>query len=469
MNRETLNTDLLIIGAGPGGYVAAIYAARKGLDVVLVDRQYLGGTCLNVGCIPTKALVKAADLYLEMREAHKFGLKAESVTFDLGEIIDRKDAVTSTLVGGIMTLLDKNKVRFLKGSCEFTGTKTARIDQGDKQVDVGFKNAIIATGSKTKHLPIPGTDLDLVYDSDKLLANKILPKTLVVIGGGIIGMEFAFVYGRMGVNVQVIEFLPQILPSLDKDLSQRLHRYAKQANITITTGAKVTGIARNEAGQAVVTYIHKDEEKHAEGDLVLEAVGRGPVIEGLQLEKAGIIRDRQNAITVDRRMRTNVPGIYAIGDVTNIMQLAHVASHQAIVAVDNIVGTAKEMDYQAVPSVIFTAPQIATIGKNENDLQAGNVPYTITKVPFAANGKALIMDNSQGFIKLLADPDTGTLLGAAVFGGDAETLIAPLTVAMQSGMTASELKETIFAHPTMAELVHEGAMGLLGEAIHYLG
>jgi len=468
MEHNHIQTDLLVIGAGPGGYVAAIYMAKKGLDVVLVEKEFVGGTCLNVGCIPTKALVRSADLYESLNGASRFGVLAENVKVDMEKVIGRKDEVSASLVKGIDFLLEKHQVRVIKGTASFKSDTLVEFTSGTEVTDCIAKDIIIATGSKARHLPIKGIDNPLVLDSTRILANDKLPERMVVIGGGIIGMEFAFIYGRLGVNVEVLESLPSILTMVDRDLSQRLIRYAKLANINITTNAEVKAISKTDNGKASVVYLHKGETKSIEADLVLEAVGRSPNTEGLGLENTLIETNRQGAITVNRKLETNVPHIYAIGDVTNIMQLAHVASHQALVACENILGTSTEMDYDHVPSVIFTHPEIATVGKNETELTNAGIEYNVSKTPFSANGKAMIMDDAQGFIKMLFDPASGKVFGASVFGKDAEHLIAPLTLALKNNLDAKKIKDTIFAHPTTAELVHEGYLGLLKEAIHYL-
>ncbi len=468
MDNVTINTDLLIIGAGPGGYVAAIYAAKKGLEVTLVDKAYVGGTCLNVGCIPTKALVKSAEVYTEAKNASLFGVNVENATIDMKKVIERKVSITKTLVDGIQLLLSKNNVNVIQGTATFESNKIVRVSTDSGSILYEPTNIIIATGSKTKHLPIPGIDNDFVIDSEQLLDNSILPEKMTVIGGGIIGMEFAFIYGHFGVKVDVLEFLPSILPTIDKDLSQRLIRYAKQNNITITTNAQVTKIEKSEQGNVKISYIHKADVKTIDADLVLEAVGRIPCTDGLGLTNTSIATGKTGNIPVDKAMRTALSNIYAIGDVTNIMQLAHVASHQALVAVDNILQTESEMNYDFVPSVIFTVPQIATVGKSEIDLIQSGVEYTVSKVPFSANGKALIMDNALGFIKLIQNAATKELVGAAVFGGDGEHLIASLTLAIKNKLSYKEIKDTIFAHPTISELIHEAFLGLNKEAIHYL-
>jgi len=384
----------------------------------------------------------------------------------MDKIIDNKNDIKDKLVTGIEFLLDKYKVKTIKGYASFLNNSEVLI-KGETESVISAKDIIIATGSKTKHLPIPGIDNPLVIDSEILLENRKLPEALNIIGGGIIGMEFAFIYASLGVKVNVIEFLPRILPGVDKEFSQRLARFTKQLDMTILNNAAVTKIEENN-GRALVWFDQKGKEQCLESDLVLEAVGRVPNMSGLGLEKTELIYDERKGISVDKHMRTNLNHIYAIGDVTNIMQLAHVASHQGLVAVDNILGHDKEMNYDAVPGVIFTMPQIATVGKTEEICQSQEIPYEIVKVPYSANGKALIMEAEAGYIKLLRDPNSKKLIGGMVFGKEAENLIAPITLAISNGLTAEAIQDTIFAHPTVMELIHEGSLGLDKLAIHFV-
>ncbi len=463
---KTIEKDLLIIGAGPGGYVAAIYAAKKGLDVTLVDGKWIGGTCLNEGCIPTKALVKSAEMYHDLLDGEHLGVSAKEIKVDLAKVIEHKDEVKDKLISGITYLLKKYNVEVIEAFAEFVNDEEVLIKTEEEYL-IKAKNIIIATGSKTKHLPIEGIKLDMVFDSEKMLNNKHLPKSMTVIGGGIIGMEFAFIYANMGVKVNVVEFLPRILPSIEKDVALRLVRFAKQLNIDIYTQSAVERIEEVE-GLLRVHFKRKDKEEYLDSEYVLEAVGRGPNLDKLNLEKTKIEFDKRTGIKVSKNMKTNLNNIYAIGDVTNIMQLAHVASHQALVAVDNILGEDKSMEYNAIPSVIFTSPQIATVGVTEEILKEKGVEYNIIKTPYSANGKALILESETGFIKLLQDKDTLEMIGATVFGKEAENLIASYTIAIQNKLKAEDIKETVFAHPTIQELVHESALGLNKEAIHFV-
>jgi len=457
---EKIKTDVLFIGAGPGGYVGAIYAKKQGLDVVLVDREWVGGTCLNVGCIPTKALVRSSERYHELQHEN-LGIDYKELSIDLSKVIDQKDAVKDRLVSGIGFLLKKHDITYIQGEARFVDHHSVQVS--DTLIEA--KDIVIATGSKPKHLPIEGREL--LMNSRALLDNKTLPKTMTVIGGGVIGMEFAFIYQQMGVDVTVIEFLPRILPGIDKELAMRLMPYAKKAGIKILTGAKVTRVEEKD-GQKHVYYERKELEAFVESDLVLEAIGRGPVVDGLGLENTELKYSEREGIKVNEMMMTNVDHIYAIGDVNNIMQLAHVASHQAMIAVDHILGKGKAFDILDVPSVIFTNPTIATIGLTEEMAKERGIDVDVIKVPYSANGKALILEGDRGYIKLLRNRDSKVLVGAMVLGKEAENLIGTFGLAIQNQMKAEDIYHSIFAHPTIQELVHESALGLDKLAIHYM-
>lgn len=461
---EKLQTDLLIIGAGPGGYVGALYAAKKGMKVTLVDKSRVGGVCLNEGCIPTKALVKSSRLYQSLFHSETLGISVENPSFDMNKIIDYKNNVKDKLVNGVIFLLERYNVKVIKGNATFKDNNTVIVSE---EIEITAKDIIVATGSKTKHLPIPGINSELVVNSKWLLDNRKLPTSLTVIGGGVIGMEFAFIYANLGVQVNVLEFLPKVLPSVDSELSTRLLRYAKQLNMKIVTNAKVTEISVQK-DKAFVHYTRRDKLEMIETDLVLEAVGRIPNMEGLGLENTNVAYDLKNGISVDKFMKTNVKNIYAIGDVTNISQLAHVASHQAMVAIDNILGEERRFSMDAIPAVIFTSPEIATVGKTESYCKENNLDYEVVKVPFSANGKALINGSEMGYMKLIQDRNTKVIIGGMIFGDDAENLIAPITIAIQNKLTSKDLSETIFAHPTMPELIHEASLGLNHLGIHFI-
>lgn len=458
-------TDLCVIGAGPGGYVAAIRAAKRGLNVVLCERSQIGGTCLNVGCIPTKALIHAADLYTAHKEAKSWGIAYELPVLDYGRMIDKKNQIVKTLTDGIRSLLKASGVRVIEGTASFVNDQLIEVQTASATQWIEAKHTIIATGSKTKHLSIPGLDLEGVVDSTALLDTRTLPKRLVVIGGGVIGMEFAFLYARLGSQVKVLEFLPTVLPSLDKELSQRLIVHAKRLGLSIQTQAAVERIEQSESGLKVFFRI-ADETQSVEADLVLEAVGRIADFKSLHLENTSI-QTSFKGIVVDEHYRTSVPSIYAIGDVNGIVQLAHAASHQAMHVVDRILGGFQE-PVRYMPNVVYTTPPIATVGITETECLAQGIALRVVKVPYGANGKALILDAQTGFVKLLLDASTSKVLGAQVLGTDADHLIAPITYLLSVGATEEAIRAAVVAHPTMEELIHEAYLSIEGLAVHYL-
>ncbi len=465
--NHNIDTELLIIGAGPGGYVAAIYAAKKGLKVTLIEKDELGGTCLNVGCIPTKALVKSSETYKNIMGANDFGIDIDgTINVDMKKVIQRKDDVKDKLISGIDFLMSENKIDIIKGKASFVSDKEVAVE-GCKNYHITFKDVIIGTGSKISKVDIPGIDLPCVMDSTDALSYTGLPKSITIIGGGVIGMEFAFIYRNLGVAVNVVEFMDRLLTMVDRDISEQIKKEAEEAGINVYTGAKVTNIQRAEGGQAVITYIGKEGQSLLISHKVLVAIGREPNLDGLDIQSAGIELTKDGkGIAVNDKMATNKQHIYAIGDVTNIIQLAHVASHQGIVAVENILGHSKDMDYSAVPNVIFTSPEIATVGIGEEEAQSLNMDYSTSRVSFMSNGKALTMNETAGFVKLIKDNSYNKIIGAAVIGPDASTLISALTLGIKNGLTEKEYTETIFAHPTTAEVIHEAAFGLSIGALH---
>lgn len=464
---KEISTDLLVIGGGPGGYVAAIYAAKNGLKVTLVEKAELGGTCLNVGCIPTKALVKSSEICHNAHNASHFGVQlGEDISVDMKQVIKRKDEVKGRLVSGIDFLMKKNEINVISGQASFIDKSTVSVT-GNENYTVKAKDIIIATGSKISKIAIPGIDLPFVLNSTTALSCTDLPKSIAVIGGGVIGMEFAFIYKNFGVDVHVIEFMDRLLTMVDSDISKEIQDIATDANIHIHTNSKVMKIQSSVDGKAIITYEDKDGEHLLVSDKVLVAIGREPNLDGLAIENSGVIlNDKGRGIKVDASMRTNTENIYAIGDVTNIIQLAHVASHQGIVAVNNILNKHKEMDYSAVPNVIFTAPEIASVGINEDEAKAKGVNISVSKFAFAGNGKALTMNEPRGFIKLIKNNETSKIIGGSIIGADASSLISALTLAIANGFSEKEITETIFPHPTTGEVIHEAAMDFGIGALH---
>lgn len=466
--KEDVKADLLVIGGGPGGYVAALYAAKKGLNTVLVEREKLGGTCLNVGCIPTKALVKSSEVYKDTLLGEEFGFEIENIKVNMNKVIDRKDKIRENLVSGIDYLLSKNNVRVIKGDASFLDDKIIVAKRGKDEYKIEAKNIIVATGSKISKINIKGIDLPFVLNSKSALDNKNLPKSITIIGGGVIGMEFAFIYSNFGVKVNLVEYMDRLLTMVDDDISEEIKNIAKLNGINIYTSSKVTKIEESENGDAIVFFENEGKEKYLISENVLVAIGREPNMDGLNIEKAGIeLNERGKGIKVDNTLKTNVPGIYAVGDVNNKMQLAHVASHQGIIAVDNILSEDKEMKYDCVPNVIFTAPEIASVGLTERECIEKKINIKVSKFPFSANGKALTMGESRGFIKIIKDMNNNKIVGASLIGADASSLISTLTVIIKNNIKDKDIADTIFAHPTTGEVIHEAALGLSIGALHY--
>lgn len=463
-----LQSDITIIGAGPGGYVAAIWAAKLGARVVLVEKEKVGGTCLNWGCIPTKALVRSAEVYQTLKQAEEFGCYADNVRLDLAQVKARKDRIVAQLVKGIEHLLKKNRVTLVQGTARLQDLHTVLVSSGSESTAIQSENIIIATGSSPVPLAIPGVDLSRVIDSRQALELTEVPGTLAIVGGGIIGMEFAFVYAHFGARVVVIELLDDVLSTLDPDIRKLIRLSARRAGIQLYTGARVEAIKEATAnGQCVICYTQAGKQKELTADKVLLAVGRRPYLGDLGVKELGIqLTPSGRGIQVNEYMQTNIPNIYAIGDVTDRIQLAHVASHQAIVAVNHIMGRSAKMDYTAIPNAIFTDPEIATVGLSETEAKAQGLEIEVGTFPFAGNGKALTYGSNRGFVKVIAEKASGKIVGAAIVGLHATDLIGELTLAVKNGLTAEQIAATIHAHPTAAEAIHEAALDAIGMVIH---
>lgn len=465
--KQELDCDIAIIGGGPGGYVAAIKAAQMGAKVVLIEKDALGGTCLNRGCIPTKSFVRSAQVLNTVKHSGIFGVVTEEASIDLKKVVEQKNAVVSQLTTGIKHLLSRNGVTVVEGRGVFQDDHTIMVKRTNGETTVKAKNIIIATGSRPARIPIPGTDSDKVITSDQALQLEKLPRSMVIIGGGVIGMEFAFVFASFGVSVSVVEALDQCLVSCDDDICTENARHAASKGIRIFTGAKVNEIVKTETGECLVSFVQDQVTKYISAELVLLSVGRKPYTDELGLEQLEIqYNEYGRGIAVNNKMQTNIPHIYAIGDVTNKLQLAHVASHQGLVAVRNIMGEPCEMDYSVVPSAIFTDPEIATVGMCEKSAKQAGVDVVVGKFPFMANGKALTYGETDGFVKLITDKATGKIVGGSIIGLHATDLVAEIALAIQNGLTAEQLSETIHAHPTTAEVMPEAALSALGKAIH---
>lgn len=466
--NTVLKTDLFIIGGGPGGYVAALYASKSGMSVVLAEKELLGGTCLNCGCIPTKALIQSAQLFRQIRLAGAFGISVTDASLIPEQVFRRKEDICSDLRDGVASLLESANVTVLNGTASFTGKTHCLVRMGEKTRTVEFKNAIIASGSQPSLPPFARAlhNSSLVMDSRQALDAGTFPGSVTIIGAGVIGMEFAFLYRSAGAAVYVIEFQPRILGNTDDDIAGVILDEARKQSISVYTGAKVTDIRRTVSGQAVVTFEQNGASYTAVTDVVLTATGRQPYTEGLNLEAAGISVTEQGAVWTSDFMETSVPGIYAIGDVTGKSALAHAASHQGIAVVDTVIGKGHAVDHASVPSVIFTSPEAACAGLTEHDCRNRGIPYIASRFAFAASGKAKIMGETVGFVKLLCHKETRQILGGTVVGPDASALIGTITLAVKNKLTDAQLTQTVFAHPTTSEAVFEAAMGLSCGALH---
>lgn len=457
---------VIVIGGGPGGYVAAIRAAQLGGDVTLIEKNSLGGTCLNVGCIPTKAILHAAELLEEARHSSEFGIELTITGFDWSKVQAKKAGVVKQLVSGVTGLLRANKVKVLSGEASFVSRDMLSIKKADGNTEtVRGDKIIIAAGSVPAIPPIPGVKENAAcIDSTGALSLESVPDTLLVIGGGVIGIELATAFSAFGTKVTVIEALPKLLPMMDGELTVLLQKQMEARGIAIYTDAKVTSVEQA-AGGAVVNVEIDGTARLFKTEKVLVAVGRRINTAALNLDAAGIVHDR-GRITVNDRMETNVPGVYAIGDCLGKVMLAHVASDQGEIAAENALGHPSQYDGKTNPSCVYTNPEFAGVGLTEEQANAQGIAYKIGRFPLAANGKSLIMNGGQGMVKLLFGQQYGELLGAHILGPRATDLIGELALAIGLEATVDELIATIHAHPTVAEAVRECALAAGKRAIH---
>lgn len=448
-------SEIIIIGAGPGGYECALRAARQGHNVTLIDdKERLGGTCLTEGCIPTKCLCHTADTLRAVNEAQGYGLPAAPLeAFSLAKAVERKEATVKQLKEGIKGMLENAKVRFVTGKAAFAegNAKTVVVEGTCYTADY----VIIATGSATKFLPIEGAHDEGVLTSTEMLQLTEIPKRLCIIGGGVIGLEFASIFNAFGSEVTVVEFCKEILPNFDRDLAKRLRASLKKQGIRFMTGTAVTAIKRSDGGGLLVKADAKGKEAEAEADKVLMAVGREANVNSLNLDAAGIAYTKRG-IAVDENMQTSIEGIYAIGDVNGLCQLAHAATFQGYHALEHINGETRKTDLSLIPAAVFTTPEVAMVGLTEEACKEKEIAFDVHKAFYRANGKALSMSADDGIVKILTG-DKGRILGAHILGAHASDLIHEVTVAMRLGGTIDDLAQTVHAHPTLSELVMQAA------------
>ena len=455
--------DAVIIGGGPGGYVAAIRVAQLGGRVLLAEERELGGACLNRGCIPTKAMAHSAAFYVQALAGEAVGLNFDNLSLDFAGVARHRDEVVATLVQGIGGLMKANSVETAQGKAQIIAPGKVRL--GDR--DIETKHIVIATGSRQVKPPIPGINSPGVVDTDAILRFQTLPQSLLIIGGGIVGAEFASIFTSFGVKVTLVEMLPGLLATFDGELGKRLGVYLRKAGAVIHTGARVSAITPCPGGLSVDLEGKKGREQVVV-EQVLLAAGRAPDFGGLDLEGLGIDHDNRGGIRVDKTMAANVPGIWAVGDCVGNLMLAHVASREGLVAAENIMGKETEIDYRVAPACVFTMPEVASVGLSEDEAKARKLEHKIAKFPFLANGKALAQRDFDGMVKIIADSE-GEILGVHIIGPHASDLIAEGAVAVHQRLKADVLAGIIHAHPTLAEAIAEATHGLAGGYLHYKG
>ena len=458
-----LKYDIIVVGAGPGGYVAAIRAGQLGLKTAVVERDELGGICLNWGCIPSKALLRNADVVALVKRAGEFGITYDNLQVDYSKAIDRSRTVVTKLTRGVAHLLRKNKVDHIKGEARFTGAHTLTVTPSDDVLQA--KNIIIATGARPRTIPSLPIDGEQVITSREALEQKDLPSSAVIVGGGAVGVEFASVYNAYGVNVTIVELLPHILPNEDEEISQQLERSLSRRGIALMTSSKVADVTHN-GNRTTLRVEGADGAVEVQCDKVLVAIGVQGNVENLGLEKAGISTEG-GFIQIDAGMATGVPGVYAIGDVTGKLLLAHAASAQGVFVVDTIAGLAPPaLSYQDMPKATYCSPQVASFGLTEREAREEGYDVKVGKFAFQASGKALTLGDTEGMIKLVTDAKYGEILGAHMIGAEVTELLAELSMTRMLEGTATELAWMVHAHPTLSETLKEAALAARGQAIH---
>lgn len=461
-----IEVDTLVVGAGPGGYVAAIRAAQLGQRVTIVDKGALGGTCLNVGCIPSKALIQAGHLADAAKGNEDLGITTENVSIDFAKVQDWKGSVVNRLTSGVEGLLKGNKVDIVKGEVYFVDNNNVKVmDDKDSQTYT-FKNCIIATGSSPIEIPsFPFSDR--VLDSTGGLALDEVPDSLVVIGGGYIGTELGSAYANFGTKVTIVEGAEDILATFEKQMRSVVKKRLKKKDVEIITNALAKGVEETDKG-VTVTYEAGGKEETVEADYVLVTVGRKPNTSELGLEQVGIELDDKGLVKIDKQCRTNVENIYAIGDIVEGLPLAHKASYEGKVAAEAISGQKSEIDYIGMPAVVFSDPEMASVGYTEQEAKDEGIDIKASKFPFAANGRALSLNDTDGFLKLITRKEDGLVIGGQIVGPNASDMVAEIGLAIEAGMTAEDIALTVHAHPTLGEITMEAAEVALGTPIHML-
>ncbi|UVC08393.1 dihydrolipoyl dehydrogenase [Rhizobium sp. TH2] len=467
-----MSYDVVVIGTGPGGYVAAIKAAQLGLKVAVIDKRATpGGTCLNIGCIPSKALLHASEVYAHASHGmESLGVELSGVKLNLEKMLAHKDATVKSNVEGVAFLFKKNKIDWFHGTGKIVSAgKVSVTSENGEAKELETKNIVIATGSDVAGIPGVPVEIDekVIISSTGALALEKVPETMVVVGGGVIGLELGSVWKRLGAKVTVVEYLDQILGGMDGEVSKQFARMLTKQGIELKLGAKVTNVEKTGKG-AKVTFepVKGGEAQSIEADVVLIATGRKPYTDGLGLDAVGVALDNRGRVEIDGSYRTNVAGIYAIGDVVKGPMLAHKAEDEGVAVAEIIAGQHGHVNYDAIPSVVYTQPEVASVGKTEEELKKAGIAYKVGKFPFTANGRARAMEATEGFVKILADAKTDRMLGAHIVGFGAGEMIHEATVLMEFGGSSEDLGRTTHAHPTMSEAVKEAALATFFKPIH---
>ena len=460
--------DIVIIGSGPGGYVASIRAAQLGMKVACVEKEKtLGGTCLNIGCIPSKALLNSSEKYIELsKHAEEHGITASKVDIDVSKLMQRKEKIVKQLTTGIGFLFKKNKITHINGTASFSDSKTILVSSSDGDKKITAKHFIIATGSTSIEIPSIPIDEKKIVTSTGALSLPSIPKSLLVIGGGYIGLEMGSVWSRLGAEVHVIEFLDHITPGMDKEISKEFLQILQKQGINFHLETKVDSIKKKNKIVTVSTTNKDGKKINFSCDVVLICVGRKPNTKNLNLEAIGVLLDDKKRIKVNNNFQTNVNNIYAIGDVIKGPMLAHKAEEEGIAIAELIAGQSGHVNYNIIPGVIYTFPEVASIGKTEEQLKDLNKKYKIGKFPFMANSRAKAINETQGFVKILADEKTDKILGTHIIGPNAGEMIAEIAIAMEFGASSEDIARTCHAHPTFSEAIKEAALSVDKRPIH---
>jgi len=459
--------DVTVIGGGPGGYVCAIRLSQLGLKTACIEsRGTLGGTCLNIGCIPSKSLLNLSENFHKAKNFEKLGIETGEIRLNLEKMMKSKDKAVTVLTKGVEFLLKKNKVTYFKGTGSFKNQNQISIINNKEETTIETKNTIISTGSEPVSLRGIEFDEEKILSSTGALSISKLPKKMVVVGGGYIGLEMGSVWSRLGTEVQVIEFLDHIIPEMDKEISTEFMKILKKQGIKFELKTKVEKIIKSKNGVIIETFSKEGKKNKFEADVVLISVGRRPYTKNLNLEKIGVELDKRGSVKVNKNFQTNIKNIYAIGDVIEGPMLAHKAEEEGIAVAELISGQSGHVNYDTIPGVVYTSPEVASIGKTEEQLKEKGINYKIGKFPFLANSRAKVIDESEGFVKILADSTTDKVLGVHIIGQHAGEIIAEMSVAMEFGASSEDIARTCHAHPTFSEAIKEAALSVEKRQIH---